>query len=320
MIRARTRYAKIIKSSSDGLLALINQILDFSKIEAGKLELELRDFDLRQAVEEVVGILAQKAAAKGLELACRIDQSVPAAVHGDDDRLRQVLMNVINNAIKFTSHGEVVVRVTNVDQPTATSKPGADDASCFGDRYRLGIPPERLDRLFKSFSQVDNSVTRKFGGTGLGLAISKQLVELMGGQIGVESVPGQGSTFWFTASLQRQDNAAPMQSPLNLSGHRVLVVDDSLTQCQLLQEQLATWGVEATVATHGNRASTLLDQAMNGGRPFNAVILDYHMPQMDGMQLRAKMQGSPRLAHTPAILMSGVNATPSAQTAHFASF
>ena len=314
------RYAKIIKSSSDGLLALINQILDFSKIEAGKLELELRDFDVRQAVEEVVGILAEKAAAKGLELACRIDQSVPAAVHGDDDRLRQVLLNVINNAIKFTSHGEVVVRVTNVDQPSATSKPGAMTLRVSVTDTGPGIPPERLDRLFKSFSQVDNSVTRKFGGTGLGLAISKQLVELMGGQIGVESVPGQGSTFWFTASLQRQDNAVPMQSPLNLSGHRVLVVDDSLTQCQLLQEQLATWGVEATVATHGNRALTLLEQAMNAGRPFNAVILDYHMPQMDGMQLRAKMQGSPRLAQTPAILMSGVNATPSAPAGAFCEF
>ena len=192
----QARYVKIIHSSSDGLLSIINQILDFSKIEAGKLELSEREFDLPMAVEEVVVVLAQKAAAKGLELACQIDPNVSTRVRGDDDRLRQVLMNIVNNAIKFTSKGEVIVRVTANN--TAWPQSGGDAPATV--RFTIsdtggGIPAERMHRLFKSFSQVDSSVTRQYGGTGLGLAISKQLVELMGGEIGAEEHGGEGLDF-----------------------------------------------------------------------------------------------------------------------------
>ena len=203
---------------------LINQILDFSKIEAGKLELSERDFDLPMAVEEVVVILAEKAAIKGLELACQIDPRVPSRVHGDGDRLRQILLNIVNNAIKFTSKGEVVVRVSpssarrNRTRRRQSRAQGGDAAFC-GDRHRAsGIPPQRLDRLFKSCSQVDSSVTRQHGGTGLGLAISKQLVELMGGEIGVESKPDHGSTFWFTVRRSGFRRARHAMSPFSLRG------------------------------------------------------------------------------------------------------
>src|SRR5688572_10548379 len=190
------RHAQVVKSSAESLLSLINAILDYSKIEAGRMELAETDFNLWVAVEDVVETFAQRAAEKKLELAAHIDPAVPAIVRGDADRLRQVLVNLIGNAVKFTSEGEIIVRVEPQGERSGKSilKFAVSDTG-------IGIAPERLDRLFKSFSQVDASTTRKYGGTGLGLAISKQLAEMMGGTIGVESTPGHGTTFWFTVAL-----------------------------------------------------------------------------------------------------------------------
>jgi signal transduction histidine kinase/DNA-binding response OmpR family regulator len=318
----QARYVRIIQSSSDGLLSIINQVLDFSKIEAGKLELSERDFDLSLIVEEVVVILAQKATAKGLELACQIDPSVPSSVRGDDDRLRQVLMNIINNAIKFTSSGEVVVRVSAAELPEPQTG-GADRSLTL--RFTVtdtgtGIPSERMDRLFKSFSQVDSSITRQFGGTGLGLAISKQLVELMGGQIGVESTSGQGSMFWFTVRLALQQTAACDMVPSTLAGHRALIVDDSPMQCEVLQEQLSTWGVEAACVTSAKAALDLLAAGVEGGRPFEVAIVDLNMPGMGGLEMSRLVRESTALRDLPLILMSGVEASAAVEESGLGQF
>jgi Amt family ammonium transporter len=318
----QARYARVIKSSSDGLLALINQILDFSKIEAGKLELEVQDFDLHFAVEEVVTVLTQKCAAKGIELLCKIDHAVPAMVRGDGDRLRQILMNLLNNAIKFTTRGEVVVRVAAaggaggaVGDPETI--PPVELKFSVGDTG-IGIPSERLDRLFKSFSQVDTSITRQFGGTGLGLAICKQLVELMGGTIGVESAAGKGSTFWFTVKLQ--PHAGPRQAPLSLRGHRVLVVDDNLTQCQLLKEQLTAWGIDAEFAISAQSALRQLEEGLDRGRPFGCVVVDLTMPGTDGLTMGRMVRDRPPLRDVPMVLMSGSEAGIEAEAHGFMSF
>ncbi|MBC7782689.1 MAG: response regulator [Burkholderiales bacterium] len=315
------RYAQIINSSSDALLSLINQILDFSKIEAGKVELEHTDFDLSFTVEEVMGVLAQKAAAKGLELACHIESSVPTFVRGDGDRLRQVLINLVNNSIKFTARGEVVVRVATVSEGNAAEHYGPSNeikVKFSVSDTGIGIPPDRLDRLFKSFSQVDASTTRQFGGTGLGLAICKQLAELMGGEIGVESVAGQGSTFWFTVTLRRQDD--PRQMPFSLRGHRVLTVDDSLTQCQVMQEQLRAWGIEAYSATSAAAALEILHAEAAAGRPIGAAIVDLNMPGMNGLELAGAIRGSAVCPQLPLVLMSGVETPVEAAEAQACGF
>ncbi|HEX8914554.1 MAG TPA: response regulator [Humisphaera sp.] len=316
----QSRYVRTIQASSDGLLAIINQVLDFSKIEAGKLELCARDFALPSAVEEVMAVLAQKAAAKGLELAYRIDPSVPTDVWGDDDRLRQVLLNIVNNAIKFTSAGEVVLRVTvDGDEAATAGESGVVLRFAVSDTGP-GIPPERLHRLFKSFSQVDSSITRQHGGTGLGLAISKQLAELMGGRIGVESTPGKGSTFWFTARLALRGKAVGGVAPLTLSGRRVLVVDDNQTQCEVLHEQLQTWGVDARYSTDPQAGLDMLRQAAAAGRPFDVAVIDLNMPVMDGLTMARSIRGEAGLASLSLILMSGVEGAGGGEASRLGQF
>ncbi|HEY7119217.1 MAG TPA: response regulator, partial [Tepidisphaeraceae bacterium] len=342
----QARYAQVVRASADTLLALINQILDFSKIEAGKLELDDAEFDLRLAVEDVAEMLAQKAAKKGLELACRIDPAVPHLVRGDPDRLRQILINLVNNAIKFTEKGEVVLRVLSPDSPggrgsvrASSPSPGTPgEASGIGDCPRaggdeglpasrfplptsapqdspiirfeisdtgIGIPPDRMDRLFQSFSQVDASTTRKFGGTGLGLAISRQLAQLMGGKIGADSQPGKGSTFWFTARLRTQPSHKSQDVPLNLTGRRALVVDDNPTHAQILREQLANWRIDVTCAASGAEALQAIER-LGGSLRFDLAILDLRMPEMDGLQLAAALRQHPGAANCRLVLLSGV--------------
>jgi PAS domain S-box-containing protein len=304
----QARYVNVINSSSNALLSLINQILDFSKIEAGKLELHCTDFDLNFAIEEVVGVLAQKAAEKHLELVCNIDSSVPSYVYGDGDRIRQVLINLVNNAIKFTSVGEVVVRVSTdeTDEGQGDGAVGSHAAVRFSvTDTGIGVPPAQLDRLFKSFSQVDASVTRRFGGTGLGLAICKQLVELMGGSITVQSTPGKGSTFCFTILLERREQ--PAEAPFGLRGKRVLTVDDNQTQCQVLKEQLSAWGIEAVSALSGEAAMEMLMADSPSAPTFDAAIIDLRMPGMSGIALAKSLRERPAQKNLPLILMSGVD-------------
>ena len=232
------QFVQTINASGESLLAVINDILDYSKIEAGKLDLEILDFDLRITIENVGDMLAVGAHNKGLELVCDIGHSTPSLLRGDPGRLRQVLINLVNNAIKFTKNGEIVVRARLVDDDNGrvTVRFSISDTG-------IGIPKDRMDRLFKSFSQVDASTTRQYGGTGLGLAISKKLSEIMGGQIGVETNERAGSTFWFTATFEKQPQGKEERIvvPEDIKGKRFLVVDDNATNRYVLSEQLKSW-------------------------------------------------------------------------------
>ncbi|MDB5296013.1 MAG: hybrid sensor histidine kinase/response regulator [Phycisphaerales bacterium] len=306
------RHAQVIKSSADALLALINDVLDFSKIEAGKLELSCVDFDLRQVVEDVVEMLAPKASAKGLEFACDLHPGVARRLHGDPDRIRQILINLANNAIKFTDRGEVVIRVQPADDvgsaPGERVGTGGGLALKFSVRDTgVGIPADRVQRLFKSFSQVDSSTTRKYGGTGLGLAIAKQLAELMGGRVGVESEVGRGSTFWFTARLRPPAEGEPARPPAptapTLRGLRVLAVDDHAAYREILREQLSEWGFEVDVAAGGAEALRLLAAAAAGGRPYRVAVVDLVMPGMGGDAVAHAVRSDPQLAGRTTLLM-----------------
>ena len=277
------RFAGLAKRSGEALTAVINDILDFSKIEAGKMELQESDFDLRPAVEDVVEILSPRAAGKGLEIACHVAVDVPLRVRGDADRLRQVLINLVSNAIKFTRQGSVMVRVSRVGDAAdgVLLRFAVTDTG-------IGVPPDRLARLFKAFSQADAATTRVYGGTGLGLAISKQLAELMGGTVGVESTAGAGSTFWFTARLAPAATpAAPAKDPRFL---RVLVVDDHEARRKVLVEQVASWGLHAAPAVGGDDALARLDEAFAAGVPYDVALIEDAMPSMNAEQVAAKVR------------------------------
>jgi signal transduction histidine kinase/CheY-like chemotaxis protein/HPt (histidine-containing phosphotransfer) domain-containing protein len=295
------RYADTVHGSAESLLHIINDILDFSKVEAGRLELEQLDFDLRDSVESVCELLAQRAQEKNLELVCAIDAETPAALVGDPGRLRQVLMNLVGNAIKFTHKGEVAVRVR------ATGQTGDQvDLRLEVQDTGIGISPDVRDNLFRAFVQADGSTTRKYGGTGLGLAISKQIVELMQGKIGVDSTPGTGSTFWFTCRLPRQKNEAAPEHPApnRLPGLRVLVVDDNATNREVLARNLVAWGMEVTCAEDAGSALRLAIEAAGHGSPFDLAVLDLMMPGMDGLQLARAVRGSPELAGIRLLLLT----------------
>lgn len=294
-------YAETIRSCSEALLALVNDILDFSKIEAGKLDLEILDFDLRTTVEDVTDLLAHRAQEKGLELACLIDQDVPSLLRGDPGRLRQILLNLAGNAIKFTEKGEVVIRVTLVnetDQEVAMRFVVHDTG--------IGIPADRLDRLFKTFSQVDASTTRKYGGTGLGLAISRQLVDMMNGQIGVDSDEGKGSTFWFTVKLEKQPVSKKPERIISsdIRSKRILIVDDNEVNRCVIGEQLKSWGCNFSAASDGEQALQMLREATQKGTPYDISLIDMHMPGMTGDQLGERIKEDPELRQTILVMLT----------------
>ena len=296
--------ADSVHRSGTALLGIINDILDFSKIEAGKLELERLEFGLRDTVEEAVELFAEPAGNKGLELTCFLPDDLPDSVIGDPVRLRQVLLNLLGNAVKFTVRGEVAVSVRLLTQDThaVMLKVEVTDTG-------VGIAPETQARLFTAFTQADGSTTRHFGGTGLGLAIVKQLVQLMGGDIGITSTPGQGSTFWFTAQFSC---AAPRDNPLPthnrfLSGLRVLVVDDHATNRFILNSQLTSWGAESVDVDTGAAALVLLTQAANERSPFGLAILDIHMPDMDGFMLAQAIKANPVICGITLVALSSVD-------------
>jgi PAS domain S-box-containing protein len=296
-------YAKTAKSSADALLTIINDILDFSKIEAGKLDFENLNFDLRLALDEIAELASIKADEKKIEFANYVHPDVPSLLVGDPGRLRQVLLNLASNAIKFTHQGEVVTEVSliNEDADRAVIRFSVTDTG-------IGIPEDRLERLFKSFSQVDSSTTRKYGGTGLGLAISKRLVEMMGGQIGVESRMGRGSTFWFTADLEKQDvdgmeqKACPV--PEDVRGKRILAVDDNAVNRRIMQAYLESWQCRATVVGSAQEALEKMTAAAKQNKPFDMAILDFMMPGMDGQALGKTIKAHPDLKHTQMILLT----------------
>ena len=248
-------YADAVRRSGEALLAIINDILDFSKIEAGKLDIELASVNVQEAVEDVVELLADQAHSRGLELAALGDPQIPVGMLGDAGRIRQVLMNLVGNAVKFTERGEVIVR-TRLPEQTEAGATVRFEVHDTG----IGLSPDAVGRLFQSFSQADSSTTRKYGGTGLGLAICKGLVERMGGTIGVDSEPGRGSTFWFTVRLIGTESAAPERTAVAaLGGLRVLAVDDNATNRTILSEQLSAAGLSVTTVADGQVGSSRVD-------------------------------------------------------------
>jgi PAS domain S-box-containing protein len=297
---------RTVKSAADNLLGIINDLLDFSKIEAGRLELDAGDFSLRAAVGDTLRALAVRAHRKGLELVCNVQPGVPDALVGDAGRLRQVLLNLVGNAIKFTETGEVVVQVENAEGPV--SAPDGNVGVRFAVRDTgIGIPPEKRSTIFRAFEQEDSSTTRKYGGTGLGLTISVQLVALMGGRITVESQPGRGSTFSFTARFKRQAqepvavNAAP---PVLLHNLRVLVVDDNAVNRQIMEQWLRDWQMEPTAVGDGMAAMDVLWHGVAVGKPHALLLLDARMPDTDGMMLAAKIRERAELSGSRIVLLT----------------
>jgi two-component system, sensor histidine kinase and response regulator len=296
-------YAETILSSANTLLTIINDVLDFSKIESGKLAFEVLDFDLMETVESTLDILAERAQAKGTELVMDVPPDVPRLLCGDPGRLRQVLVNLVGNAIKFTSGGEVVIRVSGHSDSSGRA------ALRFEVRDTgVGISPEAQARLFTAFSQADSSTTRRYGGTGLGLAISKQLAILMGGEIGVVSEPGKGSTFWFTARFGKWagGRAAQERGPDGWSNLRVLVVDDNAASRQILRHQIFAWKLQKGSAASGHEALSVLRAASAQGRPFDLVLLDVEMPEMDGFTLARAIKADPSIAMTRLIALTPI--------------
>ena len=304
-------YVQTIEMSAHALLALINDILDFSKIEAGRLELSPTDLILSDTVCGAVQTLAAQAHAKGIELACHIDSSIPDALIGDPERIRQIMLNLIGNAIKFTSAGEVLVDV-NLEM-------------CNEERLRLhvavtdtgiGIPFEKQQVIFSAFQQADGSTSRKYGGTGLGLAITSQLLELMGGRIWVESSVGHGSTFHFTLPLEIKNNGAP-QFPFErieeLHGLKVLVVDDNATNRRIVVELLSRWGMSPWAVDGGAQALATLEGAHAEGAPYSLALVDCMMPQMDGFELARRIKAAPHLASTRLLMLTSANPEYSAE-------
>ncbi|HEY3730057.1 MAG TPA: response regulator [Steroidobacteraceae bacterium] len=291
------RYAATIHQSGSALLDIINDILDFSKIEAGKLELDVAPFCLRDIVEDAIDILAERAHSKGLELVCDIPSEFDTRVSGDGQRLRQIIINLLSNAVKFTERGEVKITVRH------------EGAGLMNSQFRfevkdtgIGIKPENCNAIFESFAQEDSSTTRQYGGTGLGLAICKQLVELMGGQIGVSSTPGVGSTFYFSVPLSTDPTAERARRSTVLNRTRMLIVDDNSTNREIVRHHLESWGVVVTEARSARHALEILDKALGG--QFDVLILDGQMPDMKGAALTSSIRARSKFAGVPLLMMT----------------
>ena len=296
------QYADGVRGAGHALLGVINQILDFSKIESGHLDLEVIDFDLVALVEGVAEIVSESARTKDLELLAYCSPDLPPALRGDPARIRQVLFNLTGNAVKFTAEGEVVVRVWLGEQE-ADRLVVRFEVSDTG----IGVAEDDAKRIFDTFSQADSSTTRRYGGTGLGLAISRQLVAAMGGEIGVESTPGAGSTFWFTVPLTHAHNPGVVTAPrsaANLAGLRVLVVDDNATNRTILHDQLAHWGVDVDVVDGALAGLSRLGTAAADGVPYDLAVLDLCMPDVDGLELARRISASPDISGTRLVLMT----------------
>ena len=295
-------FADTIHKSGAALLTIINDILDFSKIEAGKLDLESEPFDLRASIEDIASLVAARAQEKQIEMIVRFQPDLPFNLTGDGGRIRQVVTNLVGNAVKFTENGYVLIDVSGSERgDIASIRISVTDTG-------VGIESEKADKIFGAFQQADSSTTRKYGGTGLGLSISKKLVEAMGGGIGVESKPGEGSTFWVELSLQVSEaQEIVWQSPFEAAGRRALVVDDIDVNRQIVCEQLASWGFQADAARSGQEALDMLRQAQTRSAPYDFAILDFLMPEMDGEALARAIKSDADLAETPLLVLTSVD-------------
>ena len=309
---ARQRdYLTTVQNSADALLNVINDILDFSKIEAGKLDIDPVDFEPRAVVEDVVSLLAATAQAKGLEIAAVMNPAIPPALRGDAHRIRQILTNLVSNAVKFTAHGEVVVTV-DIGEP----HDGLWAVTFAVTDTGIGIPADRQASLFEAFTQADASTTRQYGGTGLGLTISRQLVELMDGSIGLHSEPGQGSRFHFTLPLPGAAAPLPgLQPDPELAGVRVLIVDDNMTNRTVVTDLLTGWNMNAHAVADASQALTALREAADAGSPYAVALLDMHMPGLDGLDLARIISGDPALTDTSLAMLTSTNQAGEAQAA-----
>ncbi len=290
-------YTDVIRSSGDSLLTIINDILDFSKIEAGQLDLEEYSFQVRECLEDALDLMAVKVGEKNLELCCLVEPNVPHMLMGDPTRMRQIIVNLIGNAVKFTNEGEIVVTVG-----AQLIMDGLYEIHASVRDTGIGINAKGLSRLFKAFSQVDSSTTRRFGGTGLGLAICKQLAELMGGRIWVDSQEGKGSTFHFTVRMRRSNLPEPALDFSSLQGRRILVVDDNATNRRVLELQSLTWGMQPILADGPSEALALMEHE----DPVDLIALDLQMPEMDGLELAKLLDRHPKTKGTPIILLSSI--------------
>jgi PAS domain S-box-containing protein len=302
-------YVETIRISGDALLTLINDILDFSKIEAGRMDIDHHPFNLRTCIEEALELLAPKAAEKGLEIAYQMDETLPEYLLGDITRVRQVIVNLISNAVKFTHHGEVVVVVTGSREKETESQLSPITYHLQVRDTGIGIAPEHMDRLFQSFSQVDTTTTREYGGTGLGLAISKKLVEMMGGTMWAESESGKGSTFHVKVTFEQADPTIcqiPLPHAYPLKDKRILIVDDNATNRQIVDHYVRRWDMQARTVASGEEALELLRQ----GEHFDIAILDMHMPGMDGVQLATRIHSQELAGRTMAETVESSNTTP----------
>ncbi|HQC85619.1 MAG TPA: response regulator, partial [Rhodoferax sp.] len=305
----QSEYVSIVKSSADALLRVINDILDFSKIEAGKLQIEHIPFHLGRTVDETLKTLAMRANDKGLELVCDMDPDVPMALVGDPGRLRQVLVNLIGNALKFTASGEVVLRVSE-ERSSGSECQLHLAVSDTG----IGIAADKLGSIFEAFSQEDSSITRKYGGTGLGLTICSRLVEAMGGRIWVESELGKGSVFHFTVRLQRDAAGASAEpQPVDLAGTTMLLVDDNAVNLQVLARGLEAAGVDVHAVDSGAGALRWLSARELAGAPCDLVVLDAQMPGMDGFEVAQQILKIPRWGRVPMVMLSSAGLKGDAQ-------
>ncbi len=297
------RYAKTVQQCADALLTLINDILDYSKFEAGRLMLESIDFDLSDLLDSVGQLHGARAHGKGIDLATFVEPDVPNRLRGDPGRLRQVLLNLVANAIKFTEHGGVAIEAFSLGtvEGEVHLRFEVTDSG-------IGIPPEVVPALFQKFTQADSSTTRRFGGSGLGLAICKQLVSAMGGEIGVDSAPGKGSRFWFTVRLAPgvADRASRYAANTALRGFRVLVVDDNEVNRLIFRKQLGAWGMTVQSVESGSEALAALDEAVRRGAPFHIALIDQMMPEMDGVELGRRIGAEPAFAQTKLILATSL--------------
>jgi two-component system, sensor histidine kinase and response regulator len=306
----QNKFAETVKMSAEGLLGIINDILDFSKIEAGRMSLSFSNFNLHDAVEQAVDMFAGTAGGKGLELACMIRAEVPELLKGDATRLRQILVNLIGNAVKFTAQGEVVVEASRVGEEGNRTmiRFAVKDTG-------IGIGREAQSVIFNAFSQADDTMSRKYGGTGLGLAIAKQLAEMMGGEIGLKSQPGEGSLFWFTAQFAKQETTGSQAelTQFSFNGRKALIVDDNATNRTILSHYLTKWGLRNQEAENGPLAINMLVDQATRHEPYDIVLLDMMMPEMDGEQVVRRIRSVPGIRNTRIIVLTSAGLWASAK-------